>query len=176
MLEKKKPKELGKRRVFSAQEKGSFLVCVPIFPPPTTTTTFFGLSGDCIAIKIVRNDSIYIQIKQGEDIHTVTKSETDNQTANCNHPSALDSYIFWNCFSLSILNLLKRSLIKKKNLPFIHLPIPIYTWRRSAALCILLQENCSSKKGSLLKRKSFPVFIHKSHNRAPTHTPSRGKS
>lgn len=152
---KKKPKELGKRRVFSAQEKGSFLVCVPIFPPPTTTTTFFGLSGDCIAIKIVRNDSIYIQIKQEEDIHTVTKFATDNQTAKL-QPSFGTIFIYFGIVFALYLKSAEKNF--KKISTFYTLTYTYIHLRRSAALCILLQENCSCKKGSLLKRKSFPVF------------------
>lgn len=166
--EKKKPKELGKRRVFS--EKGSFLVCSN-FP---TITTFFGLSGDCCNKNCSKRFYLYTHKNKKKKIYS---DKNRHRQPDCKlQPSFCTRFvhIFLNCFSLSILNLLKKSLVKKKNLPFIHLPFTHIPARECSTYCILLQDECSSKK--LRKpppeEKKFSLFIHKykSHNRAHTHT------
>lgn len=90
MFERKKNLKSLEKDEFSARKALSS--CVPIFPPPPPPSLAFR---ETVAIKIVRNDSIYIHIKIKRRRYTVTKTATDNQTANCNHPSALDSYIYF---------------------------------------------------------------------------------
>lgn len=78
-------------------------------------------------------------------------------------------HIFWNCFSLYFKSAKKRLI--KKNLPFIHLPIhiPVEGVQHFVFYCRI---NAAAKKGSLLKRKSFP-FLYINHTIEHTHTPSR---
>lgn len=116
-----KPKELGKEE-FSARRKKALSSCVPIFPPPPLPLPPSLAFRENVAIKIVRNDSIYIQIKKAEDI----RWQNPPQTARLRTATILLHYIhiYFGIIFRSILNLLENSLAKK-NLPFIHLPIHI---------------------------------------------------
>lgn len=118
---KKKPKELGKRRVFS--EKGSFLVCSN-FP---TITTFFGLSGDCCNKNCSKRFYLYTHKNKKKKIYS---DKNRHRQPDCKlQPSFCTRFvhIFFNCFSLSILNLLKKSLVKKKESTFYTLTLYTYT-------------------------------------------------
>lgn len=138
-----------------------------------TTTTFFGLSGDCCNKNCSKRFYLYTHKNKKKKIYS---DKNRHRQPDCKlQPSFCTRFvhIFFNCFSLSILNLLKKSLVKKKNLPFIHLPYTRIPARECSTYCILLQDECSGKK--LRKpppeEKKFSLFIHKykSHNRAHTH-------
>lgn len=126
----KKPKELGKRRVFS--EKGSFLVCSNF---PTTTTTFFGLSGDCCNKNCSKRFYLYTHKNKKKKIYS---DKNRHRQPDCKlQPSFCTRFvhIFLNCFSLSILNLLKKVQLKKRIYLLYTYPIHVYL-RGSAALIV----------------------------------------
>lgn len=62
MFERKKNLKSLEKDEFSARKALSS--CVPIFPPPPPPSLAFR---ETVAIKIVRNDSIYIHIKNKEE-------------------------------------------------------------------------------------------------------------
>lgn len=130
MFERKKNLKSLEKDEFSARKALSS--CVPIFPPSPPSLAF----RETVAIKIVRNDSIYIHIKNKKK--KIYSDKNRHRQPDCKlQPSFCTRFvhIFLNCFSLSILNLLKKVQLKKRIYLLYTYPIHVYL-RRSAALIV----------------------------------------
>lgn len=153
-----------KKKNLKSLEKDEFLArkalssCVPIFPPSPPSLAF----RETVAIKIVRNDSIYIHIKNKKK--KIYSDKNRHRQPDCKlQPSFCTRFvhIFLNCFSRYILNLLKKSLVKKESTFY---TLTLYTYTCAGVQHLLyfiagwMQQQQKAKEASSWREKVFPFY------------------